>query len=53
MYHSQELYCSAFVENVDGKDTIFGQELLQLKTNKLPNGLLMLENAFTIKRDLH
>ena len=45
-YFSQELDCSAFTETIDGKETILGQEILQLKTNKLPKGLVMLENAF-------
>lgn len=38
--------CSAFVGNTDGKETIFGQAILQLKTNKLPKGLVMLESTF-------
>ena len=45
-YCSQELDCSAFVEIVDGKEIVFGQEILQLKMNKLPKGLVMLESAF-------
>ena len=45
-YCSQELDCSAFVETVDGKEIGFGQKILQLKTNKFPKGLVMLENAF-------
>ena len=45
-YDSQELDCSAFVEMVDGKEIVFGQEILQLKTNKLPKGLVMLESTF-------
>ena len=45
-YHGQELDCSAWVETVDGKETIFGQEILQLKNNKVPKGLVVLESAF-------
>ena len=45
-YDSQELDCSAFVEIVGRKETAFGQEILQLKTNKLPKGLVMLESNF-------
>ena len=37
---------SAFVEIVVGEEIVFGQEILQLKTNKLPKGLVMLESAF-------
>lgn len=45
-YDSQELDCSEFFEIVDGKETNFDQEILQLKTNKMPKGLVMLENFF-------
>ena len=45
-YHGQELDCSALVETTDGKETIFGQEVIQLKTNKVPKGLVVLENIF-------
>ena len=31
---------------VDGKQTIFGQEILQLKTSKVAKGLVVLESAF-------
>ena len=34
------------VQNVDGKGTILGQEILQLKTNKVPKGLVVLESVF-------
>ena len=46
MYDSQELDCNDFVEVIDGKETFFGQEILQLKTNKLPKGLVVMESAF-------
>ena len=45
-YFSQELDCSAFTEIIDGKKIVLGQEILQLKTNKLSKRLVMLENAF-------
>lgn len=45
-YHGQELDCSAWVETVDGMERIFGQNVLQLKTNKVPQGLVVLENVF-------
>ena len=45
-YCSQELDCSSFIEIVDEKETVFGQEILQLKTNKFPKELVMLESAF-------
>ena len=45
-YHGQEMDCSDLVETIDGKETIFGQEVIQLKTNKVPKGLVILENMF-------
>lgn len=45
-YHGQELDCSDLVQTIDGKETIFGQEVLQLKTNKVPKGLVVLEDKF-------
>ena len=42
----QEIDCAAYVENIDGKDTIFGQEVVQLKTNKIPRGVVFLETVF-------
>lgn len=42
----QEIDCAAYVENIDGKDTVFGQEVVQLKTNKIPKGLVVLETIF-------
>lgn len=45
-YHGQELDCSAWVETVDGNENIFGQDVLQLKTNKVPQGSVVLENVF-------
>lgn len=32
--------------NIDGKETIFGNEIIQLKTNKIPKGLVALEGVF-------
>ena len=34
------------METIDGKDTIFGEEVVQLKTNKIPKGLVVLETIF-------
>lgn len=45
-YHGQEMDCSDFIETIDGKETIFGQEIMQLKTNKVSKGLVVLENIF-------
>ena len=45
-YHGQELDCNDLVETIDGKQTILGQEVIQLKTNKVPKGLVILENMF-------
>ena len=45
-YHGQEMDCSDLVETIDGRETIFGQEVIQLKTNKVHKGLVVLENVF-------
>ena len=45
-YHGQEMDCSDLIETIDGKETIFGQEIVQLKTNKVPKGLVVLESIF-------
>lgn len=45
-YHDQEMYCTAWIETIDGKERIFGQDILQLKSNKVPKGLVVLENVF-------
>lgn len=45
-YHGQELDYSAWVEIMAGKEIIFGQKILQLKTNKVPKGLVALESVF-------
>lgn len=45
-YDAQEIDFNAFVENVDGKDMVFGKEVVQLKTNKIPRGLVALERVF-------
>jgi len=45
-YENQEIDFNAFVEEHDGKETLFGQEVVQLKTNKIPKGLIALEKAF-------
>ena len=34
------------MESIDGKDTVFGKEVVQLKTNKIPKGLVTLETIF-------
>lgn len=41
------------VENINGKDTIFGQEILQLKTHKVNKRLLMLESFFDNQDKVH
>ena len=45
-YHGQEMDCSDLIESINGKETIFGQEIMQLKTNKVSKGLVVLENIF-------
>lgn len=34
------------METIDGKDTIFDEEVVQLKKNKIPKGLVVLETIF-------
>lgn len=34
------------METGDGKETLFGNEVIQLKTNKIPKGLVVLERMF-------
>ena len=43
-YHGQEMDYSDLVETIDGKETLFGEEVIQLKTSKVPKGLVVLEN---------
>ena len=38
--------CSDLVDTIYGKETFFGQEVIQMKTNKVPKGLVVLENMF-------
>jgi len=45
-YHGQEMDCSDLIETIDGKETIFGQEIMQLKRNKVFKGLVVLETIF-------
>ena len=51
-YHGQELDCSDLIETTNAKEIIFGQEIIQLKTNKVPKGLVVLENMFDNKEKL-
>ena len=45
-YQGQEMDCNDLIETINGKETIFGQEIMQLKSNKVPKGLFILENIF-------
>lgn len=45
-YEDQKIDLTTYVENQDGKDTLFGKEILQLKSNKIPKGLVVLERIF-------
>lgn len=45
-YHGQEMDCSDLIETIDGKETIFGHAIMQLKNNKVPKGLIVLESIF-------
>ena len=38
--------CNDLIEIINGKETIFGQEIMQFKTNKVPKVLVVLENIF-------
>lgn len=42
----QEIDCTTLVENIDGKDIVFGMEVVQLKNNKIPKWLVVLETLF-------
>lgn len=46
MLLGKEIDCATCVENIVGKDTIFGQEVVQFKTTKIPRGLVVLETIF-------
>ena len=37
-YHGQEMDCNDLIETINGKETIFGQEIMQLKTKHLGVG---------------
>lgn len=45
-YEDREIYFNGFLENTNGKDTLFGKEAIQLKINKIPKGLVALERIF-------
>ena len=45
-YHGQEMDYNDLIETINGKETIFGQEIMQLKTNKVPKGLVVLKIIF-------
>ena len=44
---------STFVETIDGKDTTFRNEIIQLKTSKVPKGLVVLEILFDNQDRVH
>jgi hypothetical protein len=46
-YDSQVIDFNNLIEVIDGKETIFGNEILQLPTNEIPKGLTELEGLFT------
>lgn len=45
-FAGQEIDGVVFVENNNGKDTIFSQDIVQLKSNKISKGLVVLETIF-------
>lgn len=45
-YEAQDIDFNAFIKELDGKQTVFVQEVVQLKTNKIPKGLVALERVF-------
>lgn len=48
-YQSQVITFNDYVENINGKETLFGQVVVQLRTNKFPRGLVALERTFDTK----
>lgn len=44
-YETQEVDFNPFVKDINGKDIVFGNEVVQLKTNKIPKGLVALEKG--------
>lgn len=45
-YQACAINFNKFVEKTYGKETLFDQEIIQLKSNKLPKGLVALERTF-------
>lgn len=45
-FSRQEIDFAALVEIIDGKDTIFGNQIVQLNTSKILMGLVVLETIF-------
>lgn len=45
-YENQEIDFSYFLRIEDDKETNFGKEVIQLKKNKIPKGLVVLERVF-------
>lgn len=51
-YDGQKIDCNALVEVVDNRETVFGNDVVQLETNEIPKGLVELESMF-IYNDSH
>lgn len=45
-FWGREIDFATMVDEVAGKDAIFGKEVVNLKTNKIPKGLVVLETIF-------
>lgn len=48
-YEDQFIDLNAYVETIDGKDALFGKDVIQIKSNKIPKGLVALEKKFDSK----
>lgn len=45
-YENHEIDFSSFMQIEDDKETMFGKEVIQLKTNRITRGLVVLERVF-------
>src|SRR5271156_3663020 len=50
-YENQSIDCSSLLESNNGKDYIFGNEVVQLSSNQIPRGLVELEALFISKQN--
>jgi hypothetical protein len=50
-YENQSIDCSSLLESDNGKEYIFGNEVVQLSSNQIPRGLVELEALFVSKQN--